>query len=95
MPTLNRLSNYATTIAGDGAATRVTYHRTVIVEWTDSAITLRSGGWQTVTTKRKMNQASNQFGLGYQVYQKDHGWFVALPNGENVSFADGMTFDRV
>jgi hypothetical protein len=35
---------------------------------------------KTVTTKRRMNQVSNQFDLGYTVYQKDHKWYCDYKN---------------
>jgi len=96
MPRMDKLSNYATTVAsgGDGAM-RVVYHNTCIVEWTDRGITLNTGGWRTVTTKRKMEQAARQFGLGYSIWQKDHAWYVKTPKGEIVPF-DGqyLTFAR-
>lgn len=89
----NKLSSYRTTWADHGDVGSVIYHKTAIVSWMDNKITLRSGGWETVTTKRKMNQASHQFGLGYSVYQRDHVWYVDLPDGNTVLFTDGMTFE--
>jgi hypothetical protein len=93
MSRMNQLSEHRTTWDSDGTSGGVTYIRTRIVEWRDGKVTLRSGGWETVTTKRKMNQASRQFALGFDVYQKDYDWFVTLPNGETVPFEDGMSFD--
>jgi len=90
----NKLNNYATTWFDNTDHGGVTYHQTNIVSWKDGKITLNSDGWETVTTKRKMNQASIQFGLGYGVYQKDFEWFVDLPSGETLPFKDNMTFDR-
>ena len=72
----------------------VRYHRTRIVEWDGDHITLRSGGWQSVTTKRKINQEANQFELGFGLYQKSFDWFVTLPDGREVPFEDGMMFSR-
>jgi hypothetical protein len=89
----NKLSNYRTTWFDNGDHGGVTYAQTNIVSWRDGVVTLKSGGWETVTTKRKMNQAAMQFGLNYGVYQKDYDWFVDLPNGETVPFKDGMTFE--
>jgi hypothetical protein len=66
---MDKLSNHATTIAADGDAMVVTYHRTQIVRFTDDTITLRMGGWDTVTTRRKMNQAAAQFRLPFSVYR--------------------------
>jgi len=94
MPAMNALSSYATTVAGDATAMRVTYHSTVIVEWTDTTITLRTGGWDTVTTRRKMNQAANQFGLNFRVFCKDSETSVVRPDGATVTLRDGMTFAR-
>lgn len=60
----------------DGTLT-VQYHATVVVTVkSDGTVILDTGGWRTVTTKLRMNQASNQFGLNYQVSQKDGEWYV-------------------
>ena len=91
----NKLSTYRTTWFDNDDHGGVTYHQTNIVSWEDGKITLRSGGWESVTTKRKMNQASHQFALGFGVFQRNWEWFVDLPNGETISFVDGMTFERV
>lgn len=95
MPSMDRLSSYKTTVTFANGKMRVTYINTVIVAWDDTHVTLRSDGYETVTTKRKMNQTSNQFGLGFRVIQKNFSWFVQLPNGDTVPFTDGMTFERV
>lgn len=95
MPYMNRLSNYKTTIANDKTHTVVTYQTTRIVRFNGREIILDSGGWESVTTKRKMNQASNQFDLGYGVMQKNGVWTVRLPNGKTVPFVDGMKFKRI
>jgi len=83
----------ATKIRTEGKTTHVRYHSTDVVSFDDETITLRSGGWQTNTTKTRMNQASNQFSLGFSVYQKDYEWFVDF-NGETLNFEDGMTLER-
>lgn len=84
----------ATSVATDAdGTTRATYHNTVVVEWDAHKVVLNSGGHQTVTTKRRMTQASNQFGLGYAVYQRGHSWYVDH-NGETHPFRDGMVLLR-
>lgn len=88
----NKLSNYRTAWYDEGNTGSVVYASTAIVSWHDGKVTLRSGGWETVTTKRKMNQAASQFALGFDVFQRNHKWFVGLPSGEVVDFHDGMTF---
>lgn len=79
------LSPYKTKIIRDGINTVVRYHSTAIVEFNPSTITLRTGGWRSVTTKRKMNQAARQWGLGYSVFQRAHDWFVEY-DGQTLPF---------
>lgn len=87
------LSPYATTVSNIDDLTTVIYHQTKIVAFNDSMIILDSGGWDTATTKRKMNQASEDFGLGFQVFAKNGDWFVTF-NGQTSPFSDGMTLNR-
>jgi len=65
----------------------VDYHGTRIVEFDSDTITLCAGGWKSATTKRRMNQASESFGLGYRVYQEDYRWWVEYRG-------DTYVFDR-
>lgn len=69
--------------------TCVQYHQTVVVRFNSSRIVLNSGGWLTVTTKTRMNQASNQYELGYYVFQRNYEWFVDY-NDKTIPFEDGM-----
>lgn len=101
MPRMNKLSNYRTTWSSDLSGGNVTYVTTRIVMWDQAGnVTLRSGGWETVTTKRKMNQAARQFNLGYGVHQVKGEWFVdvwseALSRwlGLKMPFHDGMVIN--
>jgi len=69
------------------------YHKTCIVQSKiDGAIRLHSGCWRTPTTKNAMNQASNQFNLGFCVYQRDFDWFVTW-RGVELPFRDGMILE--
>lgn len=97
----DKLSPYATAIADNHSALSITYHRTMIVFYDKATgiITLRSGGWQTFTTKRKMNQAAQQFGLAFSVHQRKGDWYVDRWNGGawaglDIPFEDGMSFPR-
>ena len=92
---ITEIGQHATTIATDEkGVTRVTYHQTAVVAFSNTLITLDSGGWQANTTKNRMNQASGQFNLKYRVWQKDFNWFVDTPNGGTLPFKDGMIFLR-
>ncbi len=86
----------ATTVKTDKAADAgsVIYHATEVVKWDKWGIVLDSGGWRTKTTKLHMNQASNQYNLGFQVYQKKGEWFVSFRSGEKMHFFDGMRLQR-
>lgn len=82
-------------VAGDAHNTiAVRYHSTNVVLYNDSHITLDSGGYKTVTTKRRMNEASTTMGLDYQVYQVNFDWFVSF-RGKNYVFRDNMILDRL
>ena len=63
----------------------VMYWNTDIVKFNNERIILNTGGWSTATTKRRMNQTSEQFNLGYQVYQKNYNWFVEY-QGKTIPF---------
>lgn len=78
MSRMNQLGKSNTSAVCTNGLISVVYHNTLVVEADKNRgiIKLDTGGWKTPSTKARMNQASNQFGLGYQVYQKDHEWFV-------------------
>ncbi len=79
MAQTQRIGTTATTVSTEGGWTRVVYHQTTVVKWNAEKIILDTGGWKTVTTKTRMNQAANQYDLGFLVYQKDFNWFVCFP----------------
>jgi len=60
-------------------------HNTYVVKIrNDGTYTLNSGGWQTSTTKDRINQYSP-----VRVYQRKFEWFVKI-NGKEYPFIDGM-----
>ena len=93
MARTNRIGQHKTTVSTDNGITRVVYHVTPVVkiDWEKRIVTLNTGGWSTVTTKLRMNQASNQFDLGFHVYQKDWNWFVTVPHPEKETNGDTQT----
>ena len=80
MSQTGRIGKRATTISRDpDGVLRVRYHSTnVVTVYPNGRIVLDTGGWRTATTKLRMNQASNELGLGFQVYQQDGKWYVAI-----------------
>jgi hypothetical protein len=93
MPRMDKIGKGNTTISTAYGITSVVFHETPIVMFTNKYIQLDSGGWQTNTTKVRMNQASNQFDLGFYVYQEDYTWYVNF-KGETFEFSDGMNLFR-
>jgi hypothetical protein len=85
MARYDRVGTHRTTVGAQNGTIVITYHTTPVVAFDDKTITLNTGGWATVTTKLRMNQASNQFDLGYQVYAKNYYWFVDF-KGETIPF---------
>jgi hypothetical protein len=60
-------------------------HSTYVVKiHEDNTYTLQTGGWQTVTTKDRINQYSP-----VRVYQRKYEWFVKI-NGKEYPFMEGM-----
>jgi hypothetical protein len=78
MPQQYKIGQHSTTVSGSLKDNNlsVVYHSTDVVKVTPTKIILNTGGWYTVTTKNRMNQTSNQFNIGFYVYQKNCNWFV-------------------
>jgi hypothetical protein len=82
----NTLSMYKTTIRNVNQFTIIRYHKTDIVKFERCGdIVLDFGGYDTVTTRRKMNQASKQFGLGYSVFRHKGQTYVNSDGDLDVS----------
>lgn len=94
MPRMNKIGTTATSVVRRDGVMIVTYHNTEVVRATDDFVTLNSGGWRTVTTKARMNQAANQYGLGFQVLSRQGQWAVVLDSGAMLTFRDGITFNE-
>jgi len=93
MAQMYRIGKHATSVFDDDGVMTVVYHDTAVVRFDEKKIILASGGWETQTTKTRMNQASNQFGLGYSVFQRNFEWFVEW-KGEILPFHSGMVLKR-
>ena len=53
------------------------------------AVRLSSCGWQTNTTKSRLNAILDEVKWGCKVFQKNFDWFVSY-NNQTASFWDGM-----
>ena len=79
----------------------VRLHGNKIAEVSDNDMTIFDGGWQSVTTKSRLNALCDYFCIdGEGVFQKDFQWyvqkFVGCINGKNIfkteDFESGYTF---
>lgn len=73
---LNKKKNTKITTEGDKVV--VKYHYTDIVIFDNKEIQLDTGGFFTVSTKRRLNEVSSAFNLGYHVFQKDFTFYVSF-----------------
>ena len=69
-------------------------HGNLIAEVGEGLIKLHDGGWQSNTTKSRLNAILSAHGFGGEnVFQKNFEWFVRLWNGEEfvtTEFRSGM-----
>jgi hypothetical protein len=68
---------------------RVFLHGNQIAEVGDTWIQLFDGGWQTVTTKSRLNAILRAHGNGEGIFQKKFEWFISTSEG-TVEFENGM-----
>ena len=81
--------------------TSVFLHDNLIAEVTDNDVTIYDGGWQSNTTKSRLNAICNFFGFeGEGVFQKDFVWYIHKFVGmagqskvfNSIPFVNGYTF---
>ncbi len=78
--------------------TSVFLHDNLIAEITDTDMTIFDGGWQSNTTKSRLNALCDEFCIaGEGVFQKNYKWFVrkfddTIKDFINVDFIPGYTF---
>ena len=93
---LSNKSNWA------GSNTTVTYndstncssvylhgHNIATLDHTTNALRLSSCGYETVTTKSRLNAILEEVKYGCKVFQKQFEWFVSY-QGQTETFIDGM-----
>ena len=59
----------------------------------NEALKLSSCGWQTVTTKSRLNALLSEFKYGCRVFQKNFDWYLSTVN-QTVDFWDGMILSQ-
>jgi len=76
-------------VIDDNNAAYVYLHGNHIATIDDNNVTLFDGGWQSNTTKSRLNAILQEFAYGVGVFQKQWEWFVCNQN-KTVDFTNGM-----
>ena len=64
-------------------------HQIATLDHSTKALKLSSCGYETVTTKSRLNAILDEVKYGCRVFQKNWNWFVSY-NNQTQSFFDGM-----
>jgi hypothetical protein len=83
--------NANTVVRNLGDVTEVLLHGNKIAELGDFHITLFDGGWQSNTTKSRLNALLRAHGIGNEcVFQKNYVWNFRMSDGTTIPFFSGM-----
>ena len=86
----SNFSSSNTSVSHDSEGANVYLHGNHIATVKDNSILLFDGGWQSNTTKSRLNALCYEFATGYRVFQKNWDWFVADFQGNASDFVDGF-----
>ena len=64
-------------------------HSIATFDHSTQALKISSCGWQTVTTKSRLNAILSEVKYGCRVFQKAFDWYLST-NNQTVDFWDGM-----
>ena len=73
-------SSANTSVNHDSEGANVFLHGNHIATVKDNSILLFDGGWQSNTTKSRLNALCYEFSYGARVFQKNFEWFVGYKN---------------
>ena len=77
-------------VIDDNNEARVYLHGNHIATINDDVIQLFDGGWQSNTTKSRLNAICYEFAYTCGVFQNNWEWFLAGKNGVTHPFVSGM-----
>jgi len=85
--------NANTSVITEDGVSEVRLHGNLIAKVGDDFVTIFDGGWQSNTTKSRLNAIINEFcnGITDGVFQKDFQWFI-MDNKVIHDFVNGFTF---
>ena len=84
-----------TTVITEDNESRVMLHGNHIATYnhTLKELELFDGGWQSNTTKSRLNALCAEFATGFGVFQKNFNWFISDFSGDKKEFFDGVIVD--
>ena len=84
-------SNTSVTFSADNSQAFVYLHGNKIAVVDEENVQLFDGGWQSVTTKSRLNALLDQVGkMGEGIFQKNYSWFFRCSDGDVIDFRSGM-----
>ena len=85
----SNFSSSNTSVTHDNDEAFVFLHGNHIATIKNNSILLFDGGWQSNTTKSRLNALLDEFSYGMRVFQKQFEWFVGYKNVKE-DFVNGM-----
>jgi hypothetical protein len=80
-----------TEVINNDGVSEVYLHNNLIAKIGDTWMQLFDGGWQSNTTKSRLNALLSAHGIGGEcVYQKDYVWQFRMSDGSVIPFFSGM-----
>ena len=73
-------SNSNTSVITEDGVSEVRLHGNLIAKVGDDFVTIFDGGWQSNTTKSRLNAICNEFRPQAGVFQKNFDWFIRHGN---------------
>ena len=73
----NNFSSSNTTVKHFDGDAEVYLHGNHIATVMNNSIIIKDGGWQSNTTKSRLNALLDEFSYGMRVFQKNFEWFVS------------------
>ena len=88
----NWAGSNTTVITEDDISTIMLHGNHIATYYHDTKeLTLFDGGWQSNTTKSRLNALCAEFATGFGVFQKNWEWFISDFSNDKKDFADGIT----
>ena len=77
-------SNTTVFTTDNGLESTVFLHGNHIATVKSNSIIIKDGGWQSNTTKSRLNALLDEFFTGTRIFQKNWSWFITDFTGKNV-----------